>query len=205
LLVLATTYRLAYRVLRCAKRCRAEVYILGDLGAQALALSRYCDKYIPSHRIISGAYDDDLAYEINCLARDLGIAMALPGDAASTRALIACRHLLHAPCFPLPDLELFDRLNDKWRFGQLCRELGIRHPATHLVADTDALDAEMAAGHIAYPAVLKPPSLSGAKESSSWTITRAPGRHSISNIVRCLCNLSSQAAVLSPELIVDPV
>jgi hypothetical protein len=163
LLILATTYTLPYRVLRCAKRCNADVYVLGNPGAHVLALSRYCDKFVLCHRIISGANDEELAFEINCVARDLGVTMILPGDAPSTRALIACRSLLTAPCFPLPDLELFDTLNDKWGFARLCREIALRHPATCLLPDLEALETELAAGRIAYPVIIKPRSLSGGQ------------------------------------------
>ena len=163
LLIVATTCRLAYHVARCAERCEAEIFILGDAGAKPLSLSRYCRRFIPSHRTIGGTLDEDLTYEINCLAGDLGVTMVLPGDAPATRALIACRHLLDVPCFPLPDLVLFDRLNDKWRFAEICADLGLRHPATRLFADRDALWAALAAGQIAHPAVLKAPSLSGGQ------------------------------------------
>jgi ATP-grasp in the biosynthetic pathway with Ter operon len=123
-LIVAATYALPYRVLRCAHTARTEVYVLGNLGAQVLALSRYCRKFTLSHTIIAGHYDEDLAFEINCVARELGITMILPGDAAGTRTLIACRHLLEFPCFPLPGLEEFDLLNDKWRFARLCETAG---------------------------------------------------------------------------------
>lgn len=163
LLIVAATYRLPYRVLRCAKQCGAEVHVLGDLGAHVLALSRYCDGFTRTHRIIDGDADADLAHEINCLARDLGTTMVLPGDAQTTRALIAIRHLLRPACFPLPDLDWFDRLNDKVTFAALCGTLGLRVPETRVLADGDALAAEIEAGRIAYPVVLKPPALSGSQ------------------------------------------
>jgi len=107
-LIVAATYALAYRVMRCARLADAETYVLGNLGAQVLAVSRHCTKFRLSQTIIAGHYDEDLAFEINCLAREAGVTMILPGDAASTRALIACRHLLEFPCFPMPSLEEFD-------------------------------------------------------------------------------------------------
>ena len=162
-LIVAATFALPYRVLRCAHMAHAEVYVLGNLGAQVLALSRYCTKFTLSHTIIAGHYDEDLAFEINCVARELGVTMILPGDAAGTRTLIACRHLLEFPCFPLPGLEEFDLLNDKWRFAQLCETLDIRHPATRLFADADQLMAEISAGRLAYPVVAKARSFSASQ------------------------------------------
>jgi predicted ATP-grasp superfamily ATP-dependent carboligase len=149
--------------MRCARECDADVYVMGNLGARDLAVSRHCAKFVLSHAIINGSYDEGLALEINCLARELGVAMVLPADAPSTRALIACRHLLEVPCFPLPDLEQFDFLNNKWQFARLCGELGIRHPRTRIFSDIDALEAEIAAGGIACPAVVKALSLAGSQ------------------------------------------
>jgi len=162
-LLLAATYALPYRVMRCAREAHAETYVLGNLGAQVLALSRYCTKFSLSHAIIAGQYDAGLALEINCLAREVGATMILPGDAPSTRALIACRDLLEFPCFPLPTLEVFDLLNDKWRFSRLCDTLGICHPPTRLYSDADQLATEISAGQLPYPAVAKAPSWSASQ------------------------------------------
>lgn len=163
LLMLAAIRGISYRVMRCASACDAEIHVLGNLGARTLAVSRHCKTFTLAHAIINGSYDEGLALEINCLARELGVEMVLPGDAPTTRALIACRHLLEVPCFPLPSLEQFDRLNDKWRFAELCGELGIRQPATRVFPDIDALHAEIAAGRLAYPAVVKALSLAGSQ------------------------------------------
>ena len=161
LLLVATSYMLPYRVLRCAKSCGAEVYVLGGLGAQVLQLSRYCDKFIRSHRIINGSSDAALALEINVLTRNLGITTILAGDAPSTRSLIACRDLLDAPCFPLPGLEQFDQLNDKRRFAQLCQDIGLPHPTTRSFETIAELSVALERNHSGHPVVLKPLSLSG--------------------------------------------
>jgi predicted ATP-grasp superfamily ATP-dependent carboligase len=161
LLIVATTFGLPYKVLRCARMCSAEVYVFGDLGAQALRLSRYCHRFIRSHRIINGGFDAALALEINHLVRELGITMIMPGDAPSTRALIACRDLLAVPCFPMPSLAQFDRLNDKYLFAALCNELGLRHPKSEYFETIEDLRADVAVNGVPAPVVLKPLSLSG--------------------------------------------
>ncbi len=160
-LLVASVFNLPYRVLRCARAAGAEVYVLGDTGARGLRLSRYCQRYIPSACIIHGGRDEALALEINCLVRELGASMVMPGDAPSTRALVACRDLIEAPCFPLPSLEQFDVLNDKWAFAQLCEELGIRYPATQLLPNAATLAQEIAMGRLEPPLVAKPLSRSG--------------------------------------------
>jgi ATP-grasp in the biosynthetic pathway with Ter operon len=148
--------------MRCAVAGGAEVYLLGSAGARGLRFSRYCARFMLSDRIIHGGRDERLALEINCLCRDLGIGMVMAGDAPSTRALIAVRDLIDAKCFPMPSLEVFDELNDKWRFAQICTSLGIRQPATRLLPDVQTLERELAAGRVRLPAIAKPLDRSGA-------------------------------------------
>ena len=161
ILLVAATYALPYQVLRCAKECSARVVVLGDLGGQALTLSRYCDRFVRSHRTLTGAYDEGLVLEINAIVRDEDITVILPGDALATRALIACGDRLNAPCFPMPDIEHFDRLNDKWRFAKLCAELGLPHPPTRWFPDVASLETELSRYGAGEDCVLKPLSLSG--------------------------------------------
>ena len=159
--MVATVFNLPYKVLRCAQAAGAEVYVFGDPGASWLRFSRYCRRFFFSACIIHGGRDEALALEINGLVRELGITMVMPGDAPSTRAIIACQDLITAPCFPLPSLEQFDLLNNKWTFAQLCEELHLRYPATRLLPDAANVAQDIAAGRLEYPLVAKPLSRSG--------------------------------------------
>src|SRR5712691_768567 len=176
ILLLASLYKLPYRVLRCAAAAGAEIYVLGDLGARGLGLSRHCRKFIPSNHIISGARDEGLALEINCLVRDLDITMVIPADAPSIRSLIACRDLIDASCFPLPGLEAFDLLNNKWDFTQLAGTLGIRCPASRRFADAASFGDAIALGKIAFPVVVKPLDMSGNQGCLVMDGTATPDR-----------------------------
>ena len=160
-LMIATVFNLSYRILRCAQAAGAEVYVLGNAGARGLRFSRYCRQFILCDSVIDGERDEALALEINCLARDLAVSMVMPGDAPSTRAIIACRDLIETPCFPLPSLDQFDALNNKWAFGQLCERLGIRHPPTKLLPGAATLARGISSGELKYPMVAKPLSRSG--------------------------------------------
>jgi predicted ATP-grasp superfamily ATP-dependent carboligase len=126
-----------------------------------MRFSRHCRRFFLSDCIVDGDRDEALALEINCLARDLEINMVIAGDAPSTRSLIANRDLIEVPCFPMPSLETFDVLNDKWAFARLCGELGILHPETRLLPDAAALEQEIVAGGVAFPFVAKPLGRSG--------------------------------------------
>jgi predicted ATP-grasp superfamily ATP-dependent carboligase len=154
--MVATDFITPYRVLRCARATGAEIYVLGNAGARALRFSRYCQQVFISDCIIHGGRDEALALEINCLTGKLGIAMVMPADAPSTRAVIASRNMIEAPCFPLPRLEAFDLLNNKWSFAQLCVELGIRHPVARMLPDVATFARELAMGDWEYPLIAKP-------------------------------------------------
>jgi glutathione synthase/RimK-type ligase-like ATP-grasp enzyme len=155
-LLVATDFVTPYRVLRCARASGAEVCVLGNAGAAALRLSRYCSWMKVSSTIIHGERNAELALEINHLARDFAIDMIVPADAPAIRSVLASRDLIEAPCFPLPSLASFDLLNNKWSFAQMCVELGIRHPATRLLPDVAALRQELDSGATKGPVIAKP-------------------------------------------------
>jgi biotin carboxylase len=159
LLLLATTVLLPYRVLRCARAAGAEVLVLTTAGGADLRLSNELDGCCRTERPVDGTFDAELAAEINWRAQQFGADMVLPGDALSTRSLIAVRDLVAAPCFPMPDLDRFDLLNDKWRFQGLCAELGIETPGGSLYPDAEALKADLRAGDVGLAAIAKPLSM----------------------------------------------
>ncbi|HEX4111572.1 MAG TPA: hypothetical protein VH020_03475, partial [Stellaceae bacterium] len=147
---------LPYRVMRVAQAAGADVYVLGTVKSACLRYSRYCRQFIPTDVPIIGEAEPRLTAEINRWVSQLGIDMVLPGDVQATRALIATREALDAPCFPLPTLPQFDQLNDKWFFTGLCGELGLLTPKSWFIADTAQLRADIDAGRIPLPAIAKP-------------------------------------------------
>ncbi|MGH6970396.1 MAG: hypothetical protein ACREEQ_02185, partial [Caulobacteraceae bacterium] len=116
-LMLASRFRMPYRVLRCAAAGGAETHVLGAAGSRGLARSRFCKSHTVSRSPINGQFDRRLAEEIDRLAAARSIDLVFAGDADATRSLISIAQLLDTPCFPMPSLALFDLLNDKWRFG----------------------------------------------------------------------------------------
>jgi predicted ATP-grasp superfamily ATP-dependent carboligase len=162
-LMLATNFDMPYRILRCARAAGAETYVLGNAGAKPMRFSRHCRQFFFTECIIDGDRDEAIALEINCLARDLRINLVIAGDTPSTRSLIANRDLIEAPCFPMPSLDTFDELNDKWRFARLCEGLGILHPATRSLPNVAALEKEISANGLAFPFVAKPPNHTGSR------------------------------------------
>jgi ATP-grasp in the biosynthetic pathway with Ter operon len=172
ILMISTTFRLPYQVMRCAQAAGSSVYILGTRGAKGLEHSRYCKGFIRSARPIAGAFDHALAAEINRCSRTLDIQMIVPADISSTRSLIAVTHLLDRPCFPMPDLSAFDLLNDKWQFNQLCRTLEITCPESHLFPDVPSLELEIS--RFCTRRIAKPLSMDGGVGCVTFERTDAP-------------------------------
>src|SRR5262249_22355252 len=138
-LVLATRFKLAYRVLRCAAAAGAHVLVLGEPRARGLASSRFCAAFEPTLSRLDGGFEPALATEIDRHCAERGVDWVIAGAAPATRSLTAVRHPRRTPCFPMPELETFALLNDKWRFADLCAELGVAHPPTRLFASPGAL------------------------------------------------------------------
>ncbi len=155
-LLVSSLISMPYRVMRVAHDAGAEVYVLGSTMADCLRHSRYCAEFLPTDVAITGERDEMLAAEINRWISWFNIDMVLPGDVEATRSLIANRDLIDAALFPLPTLEQFDNLNNKWFFTRLCGELGILTPKSRYVADAEQLRDELVAGRIPLPAIVKP-------------------------------------------------
>jgi hypothetical protein len=156
LLLVSSLISMPYRVMRVAHDAGADVYVLGSTTADCLRHSRYCKEFLPTDTPIAGERSAVLAADINRWIRWFDIDMVLPGDVEATRSLIANRDLIEAPLFPLPTLEQFDNLNNKWFFTQLCGGLGISTPKSRYIHDTAQLREELAAGRIPLPAIVKP-------------------------------------------------
>ena len=175
LLLVSSLISMPYRVLRVAAATGCDVYVLGGPGARGLRYSRHCKRFIAAHCAIDGERRESLAHEINDALRQHHIDMVLMGDAEATRSVIAVKELVDAPVFPGPSLELFDRLNDKWQFTELCRSLGITVPKTSWAANIQVLRQMISEGALALPVILKPANYDGGLgvhllDSKNWQV-----------------------------------
>jgi predicted ATP-grasp superfamily ATP-dependent carboligase len=156
LLVVAAQFSLPYRVLRCLEQAGANVIVLGRGAARGLRTSRCCRRYIGCESQIDGRLNVELVREVNRAISTHSIDLVVAGDPLATRALIEISKVLDAPCFPMPDLEAFDLLNDKWRFTTLCQEMGILCPESRLFANGRQLLDEIDRGAVSLPIIAKP-------------------------------------------------
>ena len=162
-LLVAALTMLPYRVMRCAAATGAEVFVLGAARARGLAQSRACRRFEETPVPIDGQGGEDLLDAINRSVAALGVGCVLPGDAPSTRSLIALRERISAPVFPGPDLATFDLLNDKARFQALCAAAGVRTPETRTFGTRAGLEAALVSGELPEKAIAKPLSLDGSE------------------------------------------
>lgn len=160
-LMVCNLFTMPYRVMRCAHEAGARVWVLGNEGASGIKYSRYCQEFSQAESQFDGQPRSETAAEINRHVEEFHIDLVMPGDASSTRTLIALKDSVRARCFPMPDLCWFDRLNNKWEFACICQSLGIRCPPTRLLPDRDAVISEIVAGRQPLPAIAKPINLEG--------------------------------------------
>jgi predicted ATP-grasp superfamily ATP-dependent carboligase len=119
-----------------------------------IASSRYCRKFFDV------SFDAD-TYEaaitkLAFIIAETKVDWVIPSDARTTRFLAASKHALDVNVFPVPQPEIFDLLNDKSRFIQLCSELGIPHPASKLVACKAQLAEALDRSGMGESAIVKP-------------------------------------------------
>ncbi len=161
--MVCTLFTLPYRVMRCIEGAGATVHVLGNVGSRGFRFSRYVTSYTHSERAFDGSFDAAMADEINACIERLDIDMVMAGDQPSARSVIGLRPMLKARVFPMPTLETFDLLNDKWSFFQLCRRIDVRCPPTTLYTDRAALWRDIESRDVALPLVAKPLSLDGSR------------------------------------------
>jgi hypothetical protein len=161
LLVVCSHYSLPYRVLQCAATAGASVYAIGNPNSRSLRLSRYTARYIETACPIDGKSAPLLAQEINKAVADHDIDMVMAAGHLATRSLVMVRGQIDAPCFPMPEAEHFEMLNNKWAFTRYCQALGVTCPESWFFADAAALFHRLERGELAPPLVAKPLDLDG--------------------------------------------
>jgi predicted ATP-grasp superfamily ATP-dependent carboligase len=161
-LMLSDQFRFAYRVLRCFSAAGTKVHVLGAKNSRGLRFSRFCASF---HERVCDYHGnlEALTEEVNSIIAELDVDLVVSGEHFMMRPLIAMAPALDAPCFPMVTIEQFDLLNDKWRFTQFCRSLGIRCPRSQLYSDISALNCAVKSGEISIPFVAKPLDFDGSR------------------------------------------
>lgn len=138
-MILATSYALPYKVMRCAAATGARPIVVGVTGNLGNDPSRFRRSRLCTYVELPVPLSDDEAVpRLRAIASANGVREVVPGDIGATRFLILNAHHFHG-LYPLPDAATFDVLNDKWSFASVCRSVGVPHPRTWMVEDAEAL------------------------------------------------------------------
>lgn len=160
LLLLASGAPIQYRVLRCAAAAGANVHILGDDRAGALARSRHIKSFTRAVCDLGLESAERIIEQLNALVGPLDIDLVLPTEGQTTALLAAIRNRLATSCFPMPTAETFATLDNKASFMRVCAELGVPHPVSWL-ATKDELRDRHQRGALSLPCIVKPVSMYG--------------------------------------------
>lgn len=156
--MIAFAITLPYHVLRTAAAAGVRVRVLGNGAARGLRTSRYCRGF---HQSQFAGDPEALLAEIGELVRRHAIDIVFASDDVSTRFLAALSGRLPVRAVPVPELAVFDLLNDKWNFTQFCQANGVRVPQGWRFDSPAALRQALDTGEIALPITVKPTNRSG--------------------------------------------
>lgn len=106
--------------------------------------------------------DEDLLQKLIAIAGREPHAVLLPVDCASVRMISRLGARLPLKTIPLPDVDVMNMLDDKWRFFQFCREHGLDVPDTVYIGAKEKLDYRDVAGRLGTPFILKPANEAGS-------------------------------------------
>ncbi len=154
---------LAMKVLYCLDNIKAKVYVVGDGKARVYKYSRYCSKADFSYCQKGICDSDQFVDTINRCVREYNIDIVIPSDIDTVRFLSSnLDRFPESKIFPVPELATLNRLDDKWQFYRLLRELNIPTPHTEIIRSRDDI-AERLPPHEPGPVIVKPTALSGGR------------------------------------------
>jgi hypothetical protein len=158
-LMIAFAFTLPYHVMRTASAAGVRVHVLGNGASRGLRRSRHCRNYRESR---FGGDPEILLTEIGEFVRRHAIDVVFPSDDVSTRLLAQLAGRLPVRSSPLPSLQTFDLLNDKWNFTRFCQDSGIRAPQGRLYDGAANLRQALDSGDVSLPITVKPVNRSGS-------------------------------------------
>ncbi|MDB5772275.1 MAG: hypothetical protein JWM42_2649 [Burkholderia sp.] len=123
-------------------------------GTRLLRFSSLCSGYMEVN--FYGEDDDRLVDSIHLLAQTSPDLVLIPADCPGTRMVNRVRARVGVAIIPAPDTSMLDRLEDKWRFYQFCKEHGLNTPLTRHIGTKHELDFSATARQLGTPFVVKP-------------------------------------------------
>lgn len=154
LLIISTTPLFTLNLVRAAAIAGFESYVVTDRQWTSDCLSRHIRRrWVLNHDLlISG--NPTAIQQINSWITKHGIDVVVPADTKCTQLLASKGdQIQQASLFPVPCLNLFDQMHNKWHFGQLLAQHQLPTPATRLLetpSEVEDLDLK-------FPVMIKPP------------------------------------------------
>jgi biotin carboxylase len=135
-LLLCGTEGLSLQILYCLKKAGCTVHGVGS-GKSALRHSRLIERYYVLPLQLAEENPDAFVNGINTLHDSERFDYIVPGSGVNV--LCALKERISIPSFPVPSLETYHCLNDKWNFYNLCLRIGVPTPKTMRFDDKNAL------------------------------------------------------------------
>lgn len=156
MLLISFAFNQQYHILRTASVAGYEVHVLGKNSSRWIKYSRFCASYREMIYDPRCDFLEKLVHEIQYICSLLAIDVILPSDIISTKLLILINKKITYRCAPVPDLETFTILNDKWRFYHLCKLSNISTPDTYLFEERAEFLAALKEKRLDFPLIVKP-------------------------------------------------
>lgn len=134
--------------------------LLGGPGTRRLRHSVLCKERIEID--FERPDDEHFLRQLHGIAKREPHATLLPADCASVRMINRVRTELPLETIPLPDVEVMDMFDDKWRFFQFCRRHGLSVPDTIYIGRKEDLDFGRIAAQLGLPFIVKPSNEAGS-------------------------------------------
>ncbi|PKL39686.1 MAG: hypothetical protein CVV44_05545 [Spirochaetae bacterium HGW-Spirochaetae-1] len=143
----------ALHVIRALSSVGIKCYVVGHDRFAMHLFSKHCHVGFFTKRKFLEEGDDQFFQKVNSFVRKKKIDVLIGTDGDTTRMLIKCRNQLKgARVYPGPDLNLFDKLHDKWNFAELLNQFNLPQPEYQLISKVEDFDLKK----LGFPVLLKP-------------------------------------------------
>jgi predicted ATP-grasp superfamily ATP-dependent carboligase len=138
-------------VIRSIDRRAFGVFIMGP-AASPVRFSRFCRKYFPYPKYSDTNKNEVLVEYINAVSIKYAIDVIIPLDLDSTLWVVKNKSNLKKPTLLVSNVDVIERLHNKWELTKILDELSILYPKTVLVKNKKYL----VHGIMEYPFLIKP-------------------------------------------------
>lgn len=148
--VVGSTAGHCWRVVRALPLSQPEFILVGPSGVKSVSKSKWCIQYVESEL----SSENGIPPELAALQPSFDNLILVPADVSGVKVVALANDGFLK--FPVSNVSTVARLNDKYEFFSLCKELGIETPETKLFKTKLALFEEWPNIELQCPFVVKP-------------------------------------------------